>query len=29
MKEMLQLDPTKRITASKALKHEWFRESPP
>lgn len=29
MREMLQLDPNKRITAAKALKHEWFRESPP
>ena len=26
---MLIMDPNKRITAAKALKHEWFKESPP
>jgi len=29
MKEMLMMDPNKRINASKALKHDWFKESPP
>lgn len=29
MKEMLVLDPSKRITAAKALKHDWFKEAPP
>lgn len=29
LKEMLTLDPNKRISASKALKHNWFKESPP
>ncbi len=28
MKEMLQMDPTKRISAAKALKHDWFKEAP-
>ena len=28
IKEMLHYDSNKRITASKALKHEWFKESP-
>jgi cell division cycle 2-like protein len=28
IKQMLTLDPNKRITASRALKHEWFREQP-
>jgi len=26
LKQMLTLDPNKRITAGKALKHEWFKE---
>lgn len=28
LRQMLTLDPNKRITATRALKHEWFRELP-
>ena len=29
LEEMLMLDPNQRISASKALNHEWFKEGPP